>query len=74
MEHVIIDLTYCHSLQSVYVMLSRPKILKGIMILRSFLADKINQHSGQEFFSHLDILDMATKIKFTTCQSAFKDY
>ena len=77
MERAIIDLSYCHSLQSVYVMLSRAKSLKGIMILRSFPANKINQCLGQEFrneFRRLDLLDKATKAKYTTCQSTFKDY
>ncbi|KIM77056.1 hypothetical protein PILCRDRAFT_77181 [Piloderma croceum F 1598] len=49
MERAIVDITYCSSLQSMYVMLSRVRSLKGIAILRKYPANKINQRLAQEF-------------------------
>jgi hypothetical protein len=83
MDHPVIDLTHCYSLQSVYVMLSRVKSLKGVAILRNFPANKVNQCLAQEFqneFRRLKLVDEKTRLEFTihvdmvTDQSTFKDH
>jgi len=64
---VLVDLSTCRTLQSVYVMLSRAGSLQDIAIVRWFPPKKINQRLQEEFrveFERLRELDKATKIRF----------
>jgi hypothetical protein len=67
LTNVIIDLEGCCSLQSVYVMLSHAKSMRGIAILQWFSCSKIYRKLQQQFrdeFARLDNLDFGTKETF----------
>ncbi|KAI0056635.1 hypothetical protein BV25DRAFT_1813624 [Artomyces pyxidatus] len=64
LDRVVVDVAGCRSLQSLYVMLSRVKTLKGLAILRWFPPDKISQRLSHEFrseFARLDVLHRKTR-------------
>jgi hypothetical protein len=64
---VLVDLSGCRTLQSVYVMLSRAGSLQDITIVRWFPPKKITQRLQEEFrveFEHLRKLDEDTKARF----------
>lgn len=67
LKYVIVDLTYCFSLQSVYVMLSRAKSLDGLAILHFFPPHQISQRLPEEFrikFDRLTSVGMNTRDNF----------
>lgn len=71
---VLVDLSACRSLQSVYVMLSRAGSLKDIGVVRWFPPKKINQRLQEEFrveFERLRKLDEATKSRFEARSDPF---
>lgn len=67
LERAIIDLDGCKSLQSMYVMLSRVKTLKGLAILRWFPSNRLYSNLQQDWrdeFARLSLLDVETKARF----------
>lgn len=63
LEKAIIDIASAHSIQGVYVMLSRVKTLSGLAILRPFPQHKICQRLSQEMrneFERLELIDRQT--------------
>ena len=67
LDWAIIDPASASTLQGVYVMLSRVRALKGLVILRPFKPEKIEQRMSQELRNELlriDNLDTETRRKF----------
>ncbi|OJT07430.1 ATP-dependent DNA helicase PIF1 [Trametes pubescens] len=57
LTRAIVDLASAHSLQGVYVMLSRVRSLEGLMILRPFSVAKVCARLSQELRDELDRID-----------------
>ena len=67
LTHAIVDLQSAMSLQGAYVMLSRVRSLRGLMLLRPFGASKVCGRLSQELrdeFRRISRLDQATKARF----------
>ena len=67
LDSAIIDPASASTLQGVYVMLSRVRSLSGLIILRPFKPDKIEQRMSQELRNELiriDTLDTETRRNF----------
>jgi ATP-dependent exoDNAse (exonuclease V) alpha subunit len=66
---VLLDLTGCNTLQSLYVMLSRATSLQNLAVIRWFSPAIISKRLSAEFrseFERLQLLDMQTETEFET--------
>ena len=63
-----IDLASCASIQSVYVILSRVKSMKGLCILRPFRLSTIQNHISEELRNELDRTNELARHTLRVCR------
>ncbi|PBK86012.1 hypothetical protein ARMGADRAFT_941160 [Armillaria gallica] len=49
LTNVIVDLDRCRGIKSPYVMVSRVKLLQGLIVLQDFKKNKIQQHQLEDY-------------------------
>ena len=67
LTRAIVDIESAHSLQGVYVMLSRVKTLEGLLLLRPFVPSKLCRRLSQELreeLERIDALSETTRIRY----------
>lgn len=72
LPYVVIDLESSRSCEAAYVMVSRAKSLKGLIVLRPFARKRISSHMNQQLRQELDrleMLDLETATRYTAHQS-----
>ena len=65
LSRAIVDIESAHSLQGVYVMLSRVKTLDGLLVLRPFVSSRVCRRLSQELreeLQRIDRLSEATRV------------
>ena len=76
LNKAIVDIESAHSLQGVYVMLSRVRTLDGLLVLRPFVASRVCRRLSQELREELERIDRlseATRVRFEREQVSVLD-
>ena len=73
LSHAVVDLQSTSTLQGAYVMLSRVRSLKGLLILRPFVPSKVCGRLSQELrdeLQRIELLAQITVMRFEACRGS----